>query len=82
MFPPGWEARRGTLFLIGTADGDLVFPVPIIFHGTGTSRKIKEEMARLHALYPNVRIYFQKKAWMTSEIMRRIAQDVRLSFYT
>src|SRR3546814_20090068 len=44
--------------------------LPMIFHGTGTSQAICHEQSRLQSENPNVRIFFQPKAWMNARIMR------------
>src|SRR3546814_6449538 len=55
--------------------------LPMIFHGTGTSQAICHEQSRLQSENPNVRIFFQPKAWMNARIMRMICEEVLICLF-
>jgi hypothetical protein len=77
-FPPGWEARLATLFLLGNGHGEMVLVV-VIFQGqfNNDSSKRKAEVEKLKSKYPSIRVLFQKKAWMDSEVLLHILKTVR-----
>jgi hypothetical protein len=80
-FPPGWEARLATLFLLGNGLGEIVLVV-VIFQGKffNDSAKRKSELEKLRLKYPNIRVLFQKKAWMDSEVLLHILKTVPSRF--
>lgn len=80
-YPPGWEARLATLMLLMDASGTLVGPVPVIFQGAfgKDNAKRKEEVATYRQQYPNVKVIFQKKAWMDSDVLELVLKEVFIS---
>jgi hypothetical protein len=76
-WPPGWEARLATLFLMTDALGRVAIAV-VIFKGSfdNPSKKQLAEVAGYKAKYPNVPVYFQKKAWMDGAVLAAIMKDV------
>jgi hypothetical protein len=69
-WPPGWEARLATIYVQMDAEGRIAFMV-LIFSGTFES-KGKKRLAELSALEkkgPNIKVLFQKKAWMDGQVL-------------
>lgn len=77
-YPPGWEARLGTIFLLMNALGDIAGLV-CIFQGAfdSTTPKRTQELAAL-AKFKNVTVMFQRKAWMDGKILDEIVRKVLL----
>lgn len=77
-YPPGWEARLGTIFLLMNALGDIAGLV-CIFQGAfgSTTPKRTQELAAL-AKFKNVKVMFQRKAWMDGKILDEIVRKVLL----
>jgi hypothetical protein len=90
-WPPGWESRLATLFLLANAHGRIA-AAALIFKGaqhllpllvnflTGSfdkpSRKQQAEIASYKAKYPNTPVYFQKKAWIDGAVLTAITKEV------
>ena len=80
-WPPGWEARLATIYLIMDARGRIVLLV-LIFQGNfeKTTKKRRAEVAEYVRKYPNVRVYFQKKAWMDGALLVTITKNEFLPY--
>jgi DDE superfamily endonuclease len=76
-WPPGWEARLATLFLVADARGHVVIVV-VIFKGSfeNLSKKLVAEVNSYRTKYPGVRVYFQNKAWMDGAVLSAITKEV------
>lgn len=79
-WPPGWEARLATLFLLMNGEGAFAGKIVVIFQGSfdSPSKKRREEVKDYSQKYPNVFVLFQKKAWMDGPVLARITTDVLL----
>jgi hypothetical protein len=77
-WPPGWEARMATLFLLMNALGCFAGKIVIIFQGSFTtaSKKRLLELSDYAKKYPNVKVFFQKKAWMDGAVLTAITKEV------
>lgn len=75
-YPPGWEARLATIFLIMNGLGGIVGVVCIFqgaFGSTSTKRR-NEETA--FSKFKNVKVMFQKKAWMDGKVLDAVITNV------
>jgi hypothetical protein len=75
IYPPGWEARLATIFLIMDANGNIVVFV-LIFLGAFNSTTVKrlQELESLRLKAPHIRIVFQKKGWMDGAVLAEITK--------
>jgi hypothetical protein len=80
-WPPGWEARLATLFLLVDGRGHIA-AVVVIFQGSfdSFSKKRMEELELYSKKYPKVRVFFQKKAWMDGQLLTAITKKVFLPY--
>ena len=80
-WPPGWEARLATIYLVMDALGHVV-AVVLIFAGSleKPSKRQLAEVAGYKRKYPNVHVLFQPKAWMNGVLLSLITKKIFLPY--
>lgn len=80
-WPPGWEARLATMYLLMDGEGRIAVLV-LIFSGAferSTKRRLAE-IAQLERKAPHIKVLFQKKAWMDGQVLASITKKFFLPY--